>query len=631
MTQALTLRLITRQATGGEIVRTRRIEYGEAMIGRAPGCDICLPDLAVDPQHALLKALGHGRASIESLTGVPFMIGGKPALRVELDAARGDVVTFGRYDLLLGVGEDDDIAVTVTKQEEAHHPTPSLFSLKASLFGRRRMAWTLGLTILALCLILPIAGATWFQHMQIHPDRQWSTGPLSKAHAFLEKDCQSCHEAKFVAVRDQACLTCHAAERTGADALRLNADLKRRGSPFIPRLIPDHAAHDRLLRAIPPAPTIRGKVKNAVGQMFNHPNDRCASCHLEHTGPPGKPVEADRPLKPALVVANSCAGCHGQLKSRLPSTTLLDTPDWSRHPDFRPLVTVSAEGAAPKAERIAISADPQEHSGLIFSHRQHLDPTGSVARMGVDLGAGKGYGGALTCISCHRPTPGGAEYQPIRMERDCAACHSLGFATAGGEIKLLPHGDPARVMQTLQTVQGGAGDRGGEIARRLPGEFRPRTVVSRSATNASATGAFRQAFLPGGACYDCHKISWDGDGPMGVKVAPVHLATRFMPRGAFNHSVPAHRGEGLGAFACVDCHKAQASDRSDDVLMPGIAKCATCHGKTEHQTPAAAGGQCGDCHSYHRPGKATPTGQSRTFEAIFGPPEPGPPRGMPGA
>ena len=81
----------------------------------------------------------------------------------------------------------------------------------------------------------------WLSHVRIHPDQQWSSGPLSKAHAFLEKDCQSCHQAKFVSVRDEACLTCHTANQSPADALKLNASLAQRGSPFIPRLISDHA------------------------------------------------------------------------------------------------------------------------------------------------------------------------------------------------------------------------------------------------------------------------------------------------------------------------------------------------------------------------------------------------------
>src|SRR5579859_3190129 len=309
MTQAITLRLITRQAGGGEIVRTRRIDTGEALIGRAPGCDIHLPDLAVDMEHALLRALGQGRVSIESLTGEPFQVGGKPALRVELDAANAQVVSFGAYELVFSLGAEDDVVVTVLRREDDYHPTPSLFSLKASVFGRRRMAWTLGLAILALCLILPIAGAAWFRNSHIHPDQQWSTGPLSKAHAFLDKDCQACHAKAFVAVRDETCLGCHRASPDPAAAARIDARVTAEGSPFLPLLVSEHADHAKLARAMPPPATLRGRVAGVFETALNHPADRCASCHREHTTAPPDPAvprtaDVVRPGKPALVVVS---------------------------------------------------------------------------------------------------------------------------------------------------------------------------------------------------------------------------------------------------------------------------------------------------------------------------------------
>jgi hypothetical protein len=103
-----------------------------------------------------------------------------------------------------------------------------------------------------------------------------------------------------------------------------------------------------------------------------------------------------------------------------------------------------------------------------------------------------------------------------------------------------------------------------------------------------------------------------------------------MPRGAFDHSTPAHRGQGLGAANCADCHKTATSDRSSDVLLPDIGKCASCHGQPKAKVAAAASAECTDCHSYHHPGKATPNGQDRLFEAIFAPASAGPARGMPG-
>lgn len=607
MTQAITLRLITRQAGGGEIVRTRQIDWGEALIGRAPHCDICLPDLAVDMEHAVLRVTGEGQVQIESLTGEPFFVDGKPATNIELEVADAQVVSLGDYNLVLGEGGEGDIAVTVLrKEEDDHHPSVSLFSLKAAIFGRRRMAWALGLAILALCLILPLAGGAYLSHTRIHPDQQWSTGPLSKAHAFLEKDCQGCHQHAFVAVRDQACLSCHKASDNPADVARIDAKVTAEGSPFLPLLMADHAAHDRLLRAMPPPKTIRGTAVSLFQTVMNHPNDRCASCHREHTTAPPDPnvprtADVVRPGKPALIVVRDCADCHSRLKMRLPSTQLIDTPDWNRHPDFRPLVTVGFDGPQPRLQRISLSDHPMEANGLTFSHRIHMSATGGVARQGQVLGAARGYGAALTCQSCHRPDGGG--FKPIEMERDCGACHSLAFAQVGATLQTLRHHDMRNIVGVL---------------RGSPPPAHPPSVDP---------AVLRRALAPGGLCVDCHTIRPSG-GPLGGEVSPVHLADRVLPFGDFNHAVPAHAGIGKGSAVCADCHKAQTSDRSQDFLIEGVATCKACHGKTEHQTMAAAPGECSECHSYHQPGEAPRTGQDRLFTALGLPPG-AKPRGLP--
>jgi hypothetical protein len=40
-------------------------------------------------------------------------------------------------------------------------------------------------------------------------DASWRTGALSVRHHGLEDNCEACHTEPFVAVRDEACLTCH--------------------------------------------------------------------------------------------------------------------------------------------------------------------------------------------------------------------------------------------------------------------------------------------------------------------------------------------------------------------------------------------------------------------------------------
>jgi hypothetical protein len=594
MTQAITLRMITRQAGGGEIVRTKRLEWDDASIGRAPESDIYLPDLSVDMEHALLKVTGEDRMSVESVSGRPFLVDGKQTTHADLDAGRGHTVTFGDYDLLIGEAGEDDIFVTVTRREDEHHPTVSLFSLRASLFGRRRMAWTLGLAVLALCLILPLAGRAWLQHTHIHPDQQWSTGPLSKAHAFLDKDCQACHAKAFVAVRDETCLSCHRASSDPAAVARIDARVTAEGSAFLPLLVAEHADHAELAQAMPLPPTMRGQIAGVFQTALNHPTDRCASCHREHTTAPPDPTvpktaDVVRAGKPALIVVTDCVGCHSRLKMRLPSTGLIDTPDWNSHPDFRPLVTVGFDGPQPRLQRLALASHPLEANGLTFSHRAHMNPVGGVARQGQALGEARGYGAALTCQSCHRPDGGG--FKPIEMERDCGACHSLAFAQVGGSLQTLRHHDMRNIVGVLR------------------GSLPPAHPPSVDA------GALRRAMAPGGLCVDCHTVR-PSAGPLGGEISPVHLADRMLPWGDFNHGVAAHAGVGKGAAACADCHKADTSDRSQDLLIEGIATCKACHGKAEHDTAAFAGAQCSECHSFHQPGQAPPTGQDRLFTAL---------------
>jgi len=593
--QEFHLKLITQRAGGGDpIVRERQVEGQEATIGRATTNDIVLADLSIDPQHARMRFTGPGRISIESVSGLPFEVGGKSVQGAELNAASHPVANFGDYSLSFEPGEDEAVVVTVQRNDDEHHASPSIFSLQAKTFGRRNMAWVLASGIFLLCLMAPMIFVLFIANPKIHPDEQWSTGPLSKAHAFMQQDCKSCHANAFVAVRDEACLTCHTADPAKAPKALANA--KRLGSPFEPRLMSEHAPHADLVKATPLPPGLGAKANVLVQRAFNHPTDRCASCHIEHTPAKGGPADAPLSDKPKLVVVQNCESCHSELKMRLGKTELIDTPDWGKHPGFRPLVMTQA-GAQPQFQRVALDTAPQERNGLIFPHRLHLDPTGGVARQAIGLGKAAGYGGPMDCADCHRRDASGKNFQPIEMERDCGGCHSLAYARVGGEIRNLPHGDLGKVVATLagRTVSAPGGS-----DRVRPGTIRP------AAFAASGASAYRATFSRGGACYDCHTITWEGDT---VRMAPVTLATRYLPRGGFDHNVPEHGGPGrakAGGFQCADCHGAKTSDKSGDVLIPDLAKCGTCHGQTTAKIAAADDADCTTCHSFHKPGAPTP-------------------------
>lgn len=600
MAQDFHLRLITQRAGGGDpIVRDRTVTGGEATIGRAESNDIVLADLAVDLAHARMRFSGPGRVRIESVGGLPFRVGDRDVQGADLDVAARPEVVFGSYTLAFGPAPDDDALVIVTREEDEHHLSPSDFSLKAKIFGRRQLAWILGGGIFLLCLVVPMIAVLSGSNLLINPQKQWQAGDLSKSHAFLQDDCKACHANAFVAVRDTSCQSCHDISADKAEkALARSREL---GSPFRPLLVADHAPRDRLSDGTPP-PKGLGAIGFYAQTLLGHPTDRCASCHIEHT-PAGKGPDPQAPLsdKPKLAVVHDCESCHTDLSKRLKSTTIANTPD-KRFPNFEhapfKAMIVTEAGPKPRFQRVALTSAqaPKEKNGLIFPHDLHMDPLGGVARQAIDLGKGQGYGAALECASCHRPDAGGKAFKPIQMERDCGTCHSLAFVREGGQLKYLPHGELQKVVDTL-------------AGRTLiaPGAERARPRILRASIyTASGASAYRAAFSPGGACYDCHTISWEGDT---VRMAPVSLTQRYLPKGGFDHSVPEHGGPGTskkGGFECADCHAAKTSGKTDDVLVPDIAKCATCHGKTPAQIAAADDADCTTCHAFHKPGQATP-------------------------
>ena len=602
MAQEFHLRLITERAGGGDpIIRERHLPQPQLTIGRATDSDILLTDLTVDPEHAVMRFAGPGRVIIESVSGASFQVGGRSVQRADIDVANHPVVMFATYTLAFETGPEGGTIVTVTHAEHEHHPTPSIFSLQSKVFGRRKMAWTFGAGIFLICLLVPLLLAGVLSHSKIHPDQQWSSGPLSKSHAFLEQDCKACHAKAFVAVRDASCKACHqASHEPAAEAITL-AKSKDGGSPFQALLVYDHADPKKLSQGAPLPAGFGAKISTIIQRTFNHPTDRCASCHVEHTKPgqKAKGLDATAPLsdKPDQIAVHDCQACHTGLKARLGKTELIDTPTWDKHPAFRPLIMTSAQGAQATFQRMALTSAPQERNGLIFPHRMHLDSLGGVARQAIDLGAGRGYGAALECASCHLRDKGGKGFEPIQMEKACGACHSLAYAREGGVLKLYPHGEVEKTMMLA-----GGGSVGGSNRLR-PGEIRASALPGSAPPSAVSSSPFRK----GGACFDCHTITWTADGR--PSVTPVKLAATYMPRGAFDHATPEHGGPGqakAGGYKCADCHKASVSDHAADVLIPDIGKCNACHGQPKTKTAAASDGDCATCHSFHAPGKATP-------------------------
>ncbi len=619
---SFTLRQVTQRAGGGEIVRKRTVDAETITIGRGTDCDLQLPDLAVSLLHARMTQTGAGRVTVQAEPGQSFEADGGFTSKATLDVAKKPRLIFGSHALSLSPGAaPDEVAITIERLDGREGKTGDdevrTFSPGAVGLSKRATAWVLGTLIVALCLAWPISAFYAHQNQRIHADQQWSSGPLSKTHAFLAKDCQACHQKAFVAIRDEACQSCHQAGKP-EDQLATARRARARGAPENPHFVGGHADFSRLMRATPLPDDFGGKVEAVFRRVFNHPDTRCASCHREHLDPAGQkmaPGQSRAPVrdKPTLVQAQDCAACHGGMKARLPDTQLIDVSTWAKHPEFRPVVQTSP-GPVPQFIRTVVGPQTFERTGLKFGHRIHLSATGGVARMGQVLGLVRTREGGLDCAACHRPDASGVGFKPLDMPRDCGDCHSLAFARTSTGLKLLPHGHPDQVVATLTAFYASGGPSASMPdpalwSRRMPGTAAESRTQVRHATSgvggpAAVAAGVRGAFSPGGACYDCHTVLTPSQpGSLAYGIAPVHVVSRYLPRGAFDHSIRAHRLDQAGRQTCADCHKASTSDRSEDLLLPKMADCTACHGKSPGQVRDAARADCAECHSYHAPSK----------------------------
>lgn len=595
----LVLRQVTRRISGAEIVREKVLPSDTARIGRGADCEIRLPDLAVSLHHATLTATSPGRVSIVATGREPFGVDGRFVTQVDVEVSRSPRLTFGDHILTLSAGDGGKILINLAVAEptegESSGGVPAGGVIrKARIFGRRRIAWTLGLGIVALCLVWPLAAFYGHFKARIDPDHQWSSGPLSEAHAFLEDDCQACHQQAFVAVTDASCNSCHSGDRPAAAMTAAAASTRRAGSTQTLSFVRDHAPRGRILWATPPPDHFGGQTTAWFRRVFNMPEQRCASCHVEHIGNPAS-TRPPEPI-PTMTSSQTCVQCHTGLTHRLKDTDLADAPSWARHPNFRPALP-GPHGVT----RVSLDSRPREASGLTFPHSLHLSPSGGPARMAETLG-GRGYGAALTCANCHRPDADGKGFIPIQMERDCASCHSLAFATPGG-VRQLPHGEPGQVVAALLAWQGRGPVAGGGTSRRRPGEVGAgASGVGGSPAGASAVTTVGGAFGPRGACFDCHTIFRTPT----IRFTPVKLPDDFLSRGGFDHSVREHRLDREGRPACAQCHAAATSGVATDLLLPAVGKCAECHGQTTARSPTPAPANCETCHSFHAPSHPAP-------------------------
>ncbi len=343
----------------------------------------------------------------------------------------------------------------------------------------------------------------------------------------------------------------------------------------------------------------------------------CSVCHLEHQGA--------GPLAP--VAAQHCASCHGDAgqmlasaeKARALPAALFDkflAPGLLAHPVTRP-----AEGytklihafATDHPEFQVLREKQVDQNTIKFNHALHL--TGET----IPTLKGK----SLDCASCHQPDASGAFMQRVSFEKNCRDCHSLNIdeTTPGLE---LPHGDATFVRAFLRSLPTHYADHArlklgltnereinnfvktkiaGLRERTLSGENLERAVFLADAATGDATviadlrGAARARFA---GCAYCHEVTPQGTST--PRITPSATPNRWLQHASFNHAKHT-------TMACTDCHAAQDSHLTADIILPSQQSCVACH-----SPKGGAGDSCMTCHSYHN---APPPGLAATLKAVL--------------
>lgn len=408
--------------------------------------------------------------------------------------------------------------------------------------------------------------------------RVYSSGTLSQVHAVLEQECSACHvktTGTFPAkASDAACLSCH-----------------------------DGPMHNATIMA-------KYTVTSAP---------RCADCHVEHRGRVSLRATSDQ----------TCARCHGDLKSVRPATSFASRIKSfvNGHPEF---AAVRENARDPGTIRVnhalhmkPIRSGPSEPNVQLECgdcHRTKAAATDVSAWKYADV---KYVGAAVSyspddelrktpqrTLASYRPATGREQMAPVRFATACAGCHSLAFDKRFSDG--VPHDEPDAVHTFLVK-------RFTDYIAAHPGELREIRDPGRDLTGKPVQPEVRvyttpkewilakvadaEQLLWRKTCKQCHNLGFEDNTrirqsqpdatSIGANnlptVAPAITTLIWMPHAIFDHD--AHR-----AFTCVSCHeKTMTSTEASDVLLPGIATCRACHAPG----PEHAESRCFECHTYH--------------------------------
>ena len=636
----MAFQIIRKVSFRGE-VRERTLEVpGELLrIGRGVSNDLHLEELSVSLNHAEIRCDEQGRYILRdtSQTQTTYV---NRALVKEAILHHGDVIRIQHY--LLTTSQPDSPAdspgplVLVVEETPKAQVEPSLALMpRLQLSQGRWTKWRIALVLTLLVFLGSVVALAFGQRAVFMP------GAVSEKHSKFTNQCEVCHASvkpvwRFV--DNNACQTCHRSdilspahfkqevalspsplcaschlEHKGQKVLadvpdqkcvQCHGDLKAKdqGVPNIAAVHSFTSDHPEFaisrLRPDRASPPLRVRL-NDQAQLKD--DGRLKLNHSVHLG-----LEKDY-LETMGIKPLTCTECHradDEGRNMQPITFQRDCMRCHVSDlEFDPLLPGRSvtHGREPEAVRqqldeiysgVYLQAHPEEAKKpertrwipgrrlpgqQQTAHEQYVVDRRAEAER--SLFATKKI---VKCLKCHSVESPVLNQGTAASEKGQVLPQGVARGKSGARVLLLgssktnPHtdGDEREVgIQSARTID--VSDRSG--TNRSPSDLFP---VIDSALNTSHASMTSVSGL--------------------FQIARVNVPVRWLPYSRFDHQahspLPEMRAQGKGNW-CVACHEsAPASRKTEDVLLPSIGLCRSCHMEV-----GGAQASCKSCHDFHVP------------------------------
>lgn len=410
-------------------------------------------------------------------------------------------------------------------------------------------------------------------------------GPLSKAHADLEKDCASCHKAFDSGAERQLCMSCH--EEVAADVAAKTGYHGRQTMAIKSPCRSCHGEHkgrEADIAGLSEATFDHDRTDHPL--LGAHRQVACNGCHVagkRRDAAPGKCVDCHREDDPhGEAMSDDCKSCHDEVRWK---ATRFDHAK-TKYPLTGAHAQASCDGChagqrfeGTPTDCVSCHAIDDAHGGRFGRDCADCHTTKAWGRKDFDHGKQTGFPlvgahGTARCDSCHRKPPGKEE-----LPKDCAACHGADDVHAGR------FGNQCETCHTAVAWSGKRFDHATQT------KFPLRQAHAKVACNGCHTKKLAAGQKTDRACRACHAKDDVHRDALGSDCSECHDELAFEGRVRFDHDLTKFPLLGLHAAAsCEGCH-------ADRTFQHADSTCRGCH--ASHDVHKGALGQ--DCERCHTP------------------------------